>query len=109
MATITVQELGPYGEGFASITFTALTESPNDFVNDGQTILLVKNGTGASVITVTSIADPYGRTGDLVVNTGANSESMTGFLNTSLFDGTVSFTTDKTDSSVEVAAVRLKR
>lgn len=109
MAILTVQELGPYGEGYANVAFTALSESPNTFANDGQTMVLIKNGTGASVLTFTSQPDPYGRTSDLAVNTGANSESATGFLNTSLFGGEVSFTDDKADGSVEVAVVRLRR
>ena len=36
------------------------------FVNDGKTELLVQNGGGSScTVTVHSVADPYGRTGDL--------------------------------------------
>lgn len=111
MATIAVQELGPYGADLEDLTFTALTEVDNDFANDGQTILIVKNGdSSAKDCTVTSVPDPYGRLGDLSLSTiAANGGlAMTGFLNTSLFGGTVNFTVSAT-TSVSVAAVRIRR
>lgn len=50
MATLTVQDAG--FDGLANVTFVAAGAGGDDFVNDGRTVLIVKN-TDASPKTVT--------------------------------------------------------
>ena len=67
---LTVQQMkGPFdtiSANGADFTFAAGTITDGDtFVCTGREILLVKNGTGTNTITITSVADDIGRTGDI--------------------------------------------
>lgn len=65
-----------------SITDAALTsaDATNDheFSNDGEVILFVKTGGTGVNVTVVSVPDEFGRTGDEVFAVGTNKESFAG-------------------------------
>lgn len=110
---IAVQEIQFLGSG--AIAFTA-ADATNGmmFPNDGRTVLLIKNGgAGAITVTVTSVPDEYGRTGDLIISVAAGEERIVGPLRPALFNqrsgadqGTV-YVGFSAATSVTVAAPRL--
>lgn len=78
---LTVQTISKSAE-LEDLTWTAASAA-NDhyFLNSGREVLLVKNGDASShAITVTSVADPWGRTGDHTITTGAGDNSIDGFF-----------------------------
>jgi 3-oxoacyl-ACP reductase-like protein len=107
---ITVQEIGAHGGKVEDITWTSADETNNhEFVNTGRELVLVKNGSEGSLdVTVDSVADEYGREGDVTISTGASEESIAGPFPTHLFnqsDGKVHI--DLTDdTSLTLAVVR---
>lgn len=103
----------PANGGEAAITWTnADAVNGMYFANDGKTVLLIKNGDVAThTATVTSVADPFGRTGDVAMATIAGATNAAGPFPPNLFtqrDGTgqvlVGF---DAGTSVTVAALRL--
>lgn len=76
--SIAVQTV-PFQRG-ATVTFTA-ADATNQMVvvNDGQTILLVKNGSASSInVTITAVADEAGRSTNLVQAVAAGAEAILG-------------------------------
>ena len=110
---IAVQEIAYLGSG--AINFSA-ADATNGmmFPNDGRTVLLVKNdGTSAITATVVSVADEYGRTGDIAPTVAAGEIRIIGPLRSGLFNqkngadqGKV-YVNFSADTNVKVAAVRL--
>lgn len=106
---ITVQTIGIHGGAINSITWSA-GDAANDheFVNDGQTLLLVKDATGSQAVTVVSVDDPFGRSEDTAITTAAGGISIAGPFSKALFnqsDGTVHVDLT-TATDLYVAAVR---
>jgi hypothetical protein len=61
------------------LTVAADSVNNNMFLNDGRTILTVSNPTGGALsVTVVSVADRFGRVGDLVVSIPANTTKIFG-------------------------------
>lgn len=110
--TIPVQSVGVNGGTLNNISWTA-ADATNDmeFANSGREILLVKNADASThTCTVASVADQYGRTGDLTISATAGSISVRGPLLPTLFSQTdgkvyVNFGTGE-DTSVTVAVIR---
>lgn len=110
---IAIQEIPFLGSG--AISFAA-ADAVNGmlFPNDGKTVLLVKNG-GASAITLTvvSVADEYGRSGDIAPPVAAGEERIVGPLRPALFnqrsgaDAGKVYVNFSSGTSVTVAALRL--
>jgi len=95
----------------AAISFMAADAVNNmEFVNDGNTELLVNNGGGsACTVTVHSVADPFGRTGDLTPSVAASAIESFPALDPVLWNqpGSSQVNVDFSEStSVTVAAVR---
>ena len=87
MATaLAVQTIGKNAGG--AITYSAVDAGAgNTVVNDGKTVFLVKNGGGGSVtVTVVSVPDSNGRTGDLTLVVAAGAEECVGHLDPALFN-----------------------
>lgn len=65
----------------------------NSFLNNGDELLLVNNASASAVtVTIVSVPDVYGRTGDISLSVPANSSRVFGPFPTYLFnqpDGTV--------------------
>jgi hypothetical protein len=112
---ITVQNVSKAG---LAPTYAA-ADAANDmmFKNDGHTVLHVKNGgAGAISVTVVSIADPYGRLGDVVVSVPAAGERIIGVFKDFLFNqkpgstnaGKIHVDFD-VDTSVTVAALKIPK
>lgn len=98
-----------------AVTFTA-ADAANGmyFVNDGRTVLLVKNADASPhTATISSVPDPYGRTGDIAVVTAAGATNAAGVLPTALFNQTGAaalgqvFVGFDAGTSVTVAAIKL--
>lgn len=75
---IPVQSMDPNGN--VLITMTAADSSNNmEFLNDGRTVLMVvQGGSGTPTVTVVSVADAIGRTGDIVRATSINTTRVYG-------------------------------
>lgn len=106
---LTVQEIGIHGGSIDAITWTA-GDATNDheFVNDGKTLLLVKDSTGSQTVTIQSVEDPFGREEDTVITTTAGEQSIAGPFSKALFnqsDGVVHVDL-ATDTGISLAAVR---
>lgn len=115
---ITVQAPAQYN-GISNLTLTA-ADSVNGmmFVNDGRTILVVlNNDVSSKTVTIVSVPDENGRTGDIVLTVPA---AVGGFPGVAITDQlpTALFTQQATDpgnvyvtfsaaTSVKVAAVRI--
>jgi hypothetical protein len=112
---LTIQNiLGPfatYSANAADYTYAAGTITDGDtFVCTGREILLVKNGTGTNTITITSIANEKGRTGDITtysLSTGEFAAFGVGLTNRAGWKS-ASATVRITVSSVEVTVAVLK-
>lgn len=75
------------------LTAAALTAAAADgvngnfFINNGRTLLIIKNGGASSITaTVTSVPDPYNRTGDVTVTVAAGAEMVVGPFEQTLFN-----------------------
>jgi hypothetical protein len=66
---IPTQSIGANGAGIDGLTWTAWDGSNTMyFNNDGRSVLLARNKNASSrTLTIVSVADPYGRTGDKTV------------------------------------------
>lgn len=73
MTNIPVQSIGYLGS-IAALTFTTGDDiNDHDFLNSGNEFLWVQNdGAGAVQVTVSSVADPFGRLGDIVFSVAAS-------------------------------------
>jgi hypothetical protein len=82
------------------------------FKNDGNTSLHVKNGgEGACNLTITSVADPFGRTGDITIAIPAGDDVQIPVLDPLLFNQTGSdignvYVDFDESTSVTIAAIR---
>ena len=79
MATLTPQELGANGS-LSEITLSATTLTGDDFLNDGQTVLILEStAAGPETVTITGVAaQDSGRTESLVVNVDNGERSYAG-------------------------------
>lgn len=78
---VPMNTIPPNGAGLNNLSFVA-GDATNDheFDNDGATLLVAKNtGVGAITVTITSVADQYGRTKDTTLVVPALSGSDPGF------------------------------
>ena len=84
--SLAVQTVGKNAGG--AITYSAVdAANGNTVANDGKTVFLVKNGSGVSVtVTVVSVPDSNGRTGDLTLTVAAGAEECVGHLDPALFN-----------------------
>jgi hypothetical protein len=113
---IVVQDV-PFLSAKNPVTFVQVDNANGmKFPNDGKTVLLVKNGGAAPlVVGVTSVADQWGRTGDLSVSVGVGNEALIGPLEPSVFNaksgddqGNTCLTFDGTHAAMLIAALRLR-
>ena len=78
--------VNPASDGALTYSATDNTNG-NTVVNNGKVALLVKNPTGGAItVTVVSVPDSNGRTGDLVASIPAGGEFAFGLLDPSLFN-----------------------
>lgn len=111
--SIAVEEV-PFQSFDNDITFGAV-DAVNGmmFPNDGQTVLLVKNADAASkTVTVQSVQDENGRTGNLVVTVAAGKTGIIGPLRPKLFsqrsiDAGMVYVDFSAATSTTVACLRL--
>lgn len=80
------QAIPPSGD--ATITYSAVDgANGNAIVNNGKLVLLIKNGSGAGItVTVVSVADEHGRTGDNSVPIAAGAEACVGLMDPALWN-----------------------
>lgn len=113
---IAVNDMPAYGAGLDSLTWTDADATNNhEFVNDGKTLLLVRNRNAAGrTATIVSVADPLsGRTGDKVRTVAATTgQSVAGPFEPRIWnqsDGKVQVNVSASASSsdYQLAAVRI--
>lgn len=110
MIDIPIQAIGYLGS-IVAITFTtADAGNDHDFDNSGNDFLWIQNdGGGAVQVTVVSVADPFGRTGDIVMSVGAAARGVAGPFPQPLFNQSggrrVNVLLD-IDTSVTLAVIR---
>lgn len=114
---ITINALPGNGKEVDSLVWTDCQNGDGDmdFENDGKTVLFIRNANGATrSLVVTSVADPYGRTGDTTANLAATTGfAVAGPFPPPLFNigatGRVAVvpSNDAAASDFQVAAVRL--
>lgn len=111
---LTVQVIPRHGKAIDELTFTA-ADATNDheFVNDGQTLLLVKNQhSSAQAVTIVSVADPFGREEDTTMSVDAGNVDpkvgIAGPFSPSLFNqaGGLVHVDITDDTALEFAAVK---
>jgi hypothetical protein len=109
---IPVQTLSSkHGGEVEDLTWTAADDVNNmEYVGTGNEIVLIKNASGGSLdVVFKSVADPYERTGDLTVSTGASDQSVAGRFPRLLWnqsDGLVDIDIAD-DTSLSLAVIRL--
>lgn len=83
---LSIQDLGQFGAATPSlVTFDAANDAM--FSNDGKTILLIDNGAGTVVNPiVVSVADQFGRTGDITLAVNGTSRAIFGPFNPAVFN-----------------------
>lgn len=118
-ATIPIQTVSPSTLG-VMLSFTPLTGSGASglkFLNDGNTILVARDGGGGSSFKVLSVPDSYGRLGDVTITINDGEDAITAQLPQSLWSQ-VSGSTDpgyvyvdqvSVSSTIGIAAVRISR
>lgn len=114
---LAVQALAAHGGSLADATFNAVTASNGSyFLNDGNVVLLCKNASGGAsrTITVTSVADEWGRTGDVELTVADGDIGVIGRFRPNLFNqigagdlGKV-FVDYDDDTGLTIAAVSLQ-
>ncbi len=110
MIDIPVQSIGFLGS-IAALSFTAGDDvNEHDFTNTGNEILWVQNdGAGTVLVTVVSVADPFGRLGNIVFTVAATTgRGCAGLFIPTLFNqsnGKVNVTLDD-DTGVTLAVIR---
>ena len=83
--TTALGQFGTYSANAADLTMTAGDASNlNQFVASGNDLVIVRNsGAGARTLTITSVADAQGRTGDITTySIGAGEYAIFGPFNT---------------------------
>jgi hypothetical protein len=97
----------------AAVTFLAADATNGmEFVNDGNSQLLVQNGSGSPVtVTVHSVSDPFGRIGDLTPAVAAGALETVPEMDPLLFNQQVTdvgsvYVDFSSGTSVTVAVVR---
>lgn len=96
----------------AVVAYVAANAAGDMFANNGKMSYRVKNGSGAGItVTVQSVADPYGRTGDQVIAVAAGAEVVVGLLDPALWNqrsGNIGFVqiTYSAVASVTVAIIQ---
>lgn len=107
MATLTVQDTANTG---LNATYTAATAAGDEFANDGNTILHVKNGSGGSLtVTVATTQTVEGLSvSDAAIVIPDTEERFIGPFAVRTFGGTVGVTYS-TDTSVTVAVLKVAR
>lgn len=89
---LTVQSLGLNGQLNATMTAADATNGMA-FVNDGQTVLVVRNtDASAKTVTVKSVPDEWGRSGDVTCVVAASGVGILGPFTPAIFnqsDGTI--------------------
>jgi len=118
MATLTpVATRDDTGQGIADIVslLDAAVDLQNDFVNDGNLVLFVNNGSvNPLVVTLIAEADPYGRggggVGDEAITVPAGAIGMFPFASPAMFNNgaKAAFTLDAT-ATIDIGIVRLKK
>ncbi len=107
---IPVQTVSPNGQFV--VTLTAGDSSNNmEFLNDGRTVLVcVQGSSGTPTVTIVSVADAIGRTGDVAPTMGTDTTRILGPFSPkgawNQADGTVQIDLD-TSTNFTIAAVRL--
>jgi hypothetical protein len=108
--TISVQQ--PTDAGSVLTRTNGDAANNHDFINNGNTVLIVKNGGGSSInVTVKFGSDKFGRTGTRVVAVAASEEKVIGPFVPELYnqsDGKVQFDLSAA-TSVTIAAVNAQR
>jgi len=111
MAALTVETIGPHGGELQDISFTAVSAS-DTFVNSGRELIIIKNGDGSPRDSVVvSVADEYGRTGDLTITTANAEQSTAGPFPTRLWNngGGLVTVTHAYTTSITIAVVQYQR
>jgi hypothetical protein len=117
---IPIQTIPAFGGKINTVTWTnADTANGMVFVNDGKTLLLMKlTDTSNKTVTVSSVADPYGRTGDTAItvplmSAGEDGVSIAGPFDPALFNqrgasdlGKV-FVGTSADTGLKLAAIQI--
>jgi hypothetical protein len=107
---IPVQDL-PVG-GLAALTWTnSDSTNDHDFLNDGSTILIMRNSDAATkAVTIKSVTDDRGRTGDIAITVPATTGlSLVPLLPPALFNvgGRVQVDLATSAAGFQLAAVRI--
>lgn len=110
---ITVTDVGNQGSVDPLSGATDNGDSTNNmkFENDGRTVLYINNDTAsAATVTIVSVADPAGRTGDIVLSIASGDASFVGPLKPSWWNQTSTNIGDvhvDLDINVNIAALKL--
>lgn len=100
----------PYPGAGADLTFSPVDAvNGNDFISTGREVVICRNdAVDQQTLTITSAADPYGRTGNIVKAIAAGAYAVFPMLPTLGFqqsDGAVSIS--GTSASLKVAIIKL--
>jgi len=112
--TLSIQTIGSLASPeLEDVTFTAgVAANDLQFANDGDVLVLINNaGASPQDAVFSSVADPFGRTGDLTVSTANGEISIAGPFPTALWnqsDGNV-YIDITTEDSFSFAAVKFLR
>lgn len=94
---IPIVELVDRGEGVADLqaSLVAATEVELSFNNDGNVVNFIQNDSaGVRTVTLNSVADPFGRVGDVVIAIPAGQTGMFAFPSPAMFGGAATMTLD---------------
>lgn len=110
LTSIAVQAIAK-NAGAELVDVNADQANGNKFLNDGRTRLVITNGDGSPrTATVTSVADPFGRTGDVAVIVTNGKSAVIGPFDPLLFnqaDGTITLNWSAgTTTAVKVRAIQ---
>lgn len=93
MAVVAItQTFANEGKGLETQTLTAFPADLSvQFPNDGNVVMLLKNGATPCVVTLKAVADPYGRggsagSGDVVFNLAASDQAFIPFMDPAMFN-----------------------
>lgn len=104
---------GPYDADGISVTWTAAdVTNKNQFTPTGREVVLARNTDGVTAysVTITSVADDFGRTRDMTVSIPANGFRMfeiTALAGWQQSDGQIYL--EATNTAIQFAVIRLKR
>lgn len=101
---------GDYGAGDADLPMVAADQGDGDqFTFEGEDLIIAHNtGGSAQTVTVTSVVDPYGRTGNISYSVGAGEYAVFGpfkALGWQQSDGNIYVSADSAD--VKLGVVKL--